>query len=115
MHAPRAVQAIEDRLELATMSVLAGGRTAVASCRSRPAPPSAPAGPGAAGMMNMSAPMTPLTGARALYASTDRTGMGFPTKVGKTVKTRLTPGHEWVCNSHEATGVTRVTDRRPEG
>ena len=34
---------------------------------------------------------------------------GFPTKSGKTVKTRLNPGHEWVCNSQEATGVTQVT------
>ena len=35
---------------------------------------------------------------------------GFPTKAGKTVKTRLNPGHEWVCNRQEATGATQVTD-----
>lgn len=35
---------------------------------------------------------------------------GFPTKAGKSVKTRLNPGHEWVCNSQETTGVTEVRD-----
>jgi PPOX class probable F420-dependent enzyme len=34
---------------------------------------------------------------------------GFPAKAGKTVKTRLNPGHEWVCNRQEVTGVTQVT------
>jgi len=36
-------------------------------------------------------------------------GHGFPTKAGKTVKTRLNPGHEWV--SQKLTGVTQATDK----
>jgi PPOX class probable F420-dependent enzyme len=35
---------------------------------------------------------------------------GFPTIAGKTVKTRLNPGHEWVYNTHEETGVTGVAN-----
>ena len=35
---------------------------------------------------------------------------GFPTKAGKTVKTRLNPGREWVCSRQEVAGVTQVTD-----
>jgi len=38
--------------------------------------------------------------------------MGFPINAGKTVKTRLNPGHEWVCNGQEVTGVTQVTVAR---
>jgi hypothetical protein len=33
---------------------------------------------------------------------------------GKTVKTRLTPGHEWVYNPQEATGVTPVAEVEAE-
>jgi len=33
---------------------------------------------------------------------------------GKTVKTRLNPGHEWVYNRQETTPVTRDTDWGPE-
>src|SRR5258708_6876844 len=65
-------------------------------------------------MMNMSTPMAPPTPARTLYVSTDRKGMAFPPMAGKSVKTRLNPGHEWVYNCQKTTRVTRVTDWGPE-
>src|SRR5262249_51802267 len=77
---------------------VAGGMIAVAWSRPVPAPPTAAARLAGAGTRNTTAPRAPPTAAPHLYVIPDLRGMAFQPMTGKTVKTRLNPGHGWVYN-----------------